>query len=88
MPIHYALDCECGRKVIVRETAAGAKEQCECGRTFVIPSLHELRRLAGFRPPVLPPEKVVETLLLAGKLPEEDCCVLCGTATDGLIRCT
>jgi hypothetical protein len=29
----------------------------------------------------------VETLLLAGKLPEEDHCVLCGIATNGTICC-
>jgi hypothetical protein len=31
---------------------------------------------------------VVETLLLANKLPEEVNCILCGRATDGVIRCT
>ena len=86
--MHYVLDCDCGRTISVRETAAGAKEQCECGRTHVVPSLHELRRLAGLRPPELPPEKVVETLLLARKLPEEDRCVLCGTATEDVVCCT
>jgi hypothetical protein len=30
----------------------------------------------------------VETLLLAGKLPEEDHCILCGIATDASICCT
>src|SRR5262249_4052751 len=86
--MHYQLDCECGNKLTVRETAAGAKEQCPCGRTVVVPSLHELRRRAGLPGPGLSPEKVVETLLLAGKLPEETHCVLCGAATDRVICCT
>jgi hypothetical protein len=86
--MQYELDCECGNKILVRETAAGAKEQCPCVRTLVVPSLHELRQSAGLPQPGLSPEKVVETLLLAGKLPEDDHCVLCGTATDGLICCT
>jgi hypothetical protein len=86
--VEYELDCECGQKLVVRETAAGAKERCRCGRVLVVPSLHELRRRAGLPPPGLSPEKVVETLLLAGKLPEERHCVLCATATDGLVCCT
>jgi hypothetical protein len=86
--MQYELDCECGNKLTVRETAAGAKELCPCGRTLVVPSLHELRRRAGLPAPGLPPEKVVETLLLAGKLPEETYCVLCATPTDRVICCT
>lgn len=86
--MEYELECECGRKMTVRETAAGVKEQCPCGRTVVVPSLHELRQRAGFAEPSLSPEKVVETLLLAGRLPEERHCVLCGAATDGVICCT
>jgi hypothetical protein len=86
--MQYELDCECGNKILVRETAAGAKEQYQCGRTLVVPSLHELRRRAGLPVPELSPEKVVETLLLAGKLPQEDSCILCGTRTEAFICCT
>lgn len=86
--MQYELDCECGNKILVRETAAGAKEQCQCGRILVVPSLHELRHRAGLPIPELPPETVVETLLLAGQLPQEDNCIFCGTATDGFICCT
>jgi hypothetical protein len=88
MLVHYELDCECGNKLSVRETAAGAQELCSCGRTLIVPSLHELRSRAGLPAPGLSPEKVVETLLLAGKLPEEDHCVLCGVATTASICCT
>jgi hypothetical protein len=88
VPVEYELDCECGKKVAVRETAAGAKELCSCGRTLVVPSLHELRRRAGLPAPGVSPEMVVEALLLAGRLPEEDRCVLCGVPTDGIITCT
>src|SRR5262245_25962734 len=68
--VEYELECDCGSKVTVRETAAGTRERCHCGRTVVVPSLHELRRRAGIAEPSLSPEKVVETLLWAGKLPE------------------
>jgi hypothetical protein len=47
-----------------------------------------LRRQAGLPEPGLPPEKVVETLLLAGKLPEEAHCIGCGNATEEVLECT
>jgi len=53
----------------------------------VVPSLRELRRQAGVRQPAVSPEFIVESLLLAGKLPEENHCVLCGVATDASICC-
>ena len=87
-PVEYELECECGNRITVRETAAGVKELCSCGRTVLVPSLHELRHRAGLPQPGLTPEKVVETLLLAGKLPEDHHCVLCGVVTDGVICCT
>jgi len=59
---------------------------CHCGRMIVVPSLRELRRLSG-APKAVPPEMEIETLLLAGRLPEEDHCVLCGTITDHKICC-
>lgn len=86
--MQYQLDCECGDQVSVGEGAAGSTRECRCGRTLVVPSLDELRRQAGLRPPELPIEKVVETLLLAGKLPEEHTCILCGALTDASICCT
>jgi hypothetical protein len=85
--MNYELTCECGDKLTVRETAAGATEMCRCGRSIVVPSLHILRRMAGVPEPGLAPELVVETLLLAGKLPQEEGCVLCGVRTETLIYC-
>ena len=84
----HHLDCECGDQVAVRESDAGTTALCHCGRTVVIPSLHKLRRRAGVYESSLPPDRVVETLLLAGKLPEEADCVLCGLSTDASICCT
>lgn len=85
--MQYELDCECGDYVTVEEMAAGTTALCRCGRRIIIPSLRELRRRAGVAEPGLSPELVVETLLLAGKLPEEDHCVLCGVATDASVCC-
>jgi hypothetical protein len=73
--------------VTVEETAAGSRISCSCGRTVVVPSLRELRRQSGEDAPALAPELAVEALLLACRLPEEDCCVLCGVATDGSVSC-
>jgi hypothetical protein len=85
--MQYRIPCECGDEVIVAEAAAGSKIPCSCGRTIVVPSLRELRQLAGMPARAPSPEMVIETLLLAGKLPEEDDCVLCGVATDQSICC-
>jgi hypothetical protein len=84
---YFQLDCECGEKLTVPETAAGVTEECQCGRKVVVPSRNELRRRAGISELGLSPEIVVQTLLLAGKLPEEDHCVMCGAATDTVICC-
>lgn len=82
------LNCECGEQISVSEGSAGSKLSCRCGRILLVPSLTELRRRAGAPEPRLPPEMIVETLLLAGKLPAESNCVLCGLATDGVVTCT
>jgi hypothetical protein len=80
--MNHRVDCECGDGVTVEETAAGTTVLCRCGRGVVIPSLRELRRRAGRAEPAVSQDLAVESLLLAGKLPEEDHCVLCGVATD------
>jgi hypothetical protein len=49
--------------------------------------LDELRQQAGVPVQAAPPELVIEALLLARRLPEERCCVLCQQATDGTIIC-
>src|SRR5688572_19395910 len=84
--MQYRLACECGDGIVVKETAAGRKEMCRCGRTLVVPSLRELRRRAGVEQD-FPPEQVVQARLLDGKLPEEVHCVLCGAATVAVVRC-
>ncbi|MCI0640940.1 MAG: hypothetical protein L0Y72_27020 [Gemmataceae bacterium] len=52
-----------------------------------MPLLRELRRLAGVSEPPLSPALEVEALLYAGRLPEEDHCVLCGAVTDHCVYC-
>jgi hypothetical protein len=71
----------------VAEEAAGTTVTCSCGRPAQVPSLREMRRLAGVREPEPPLEMVVEALLHAGELPEARHCVLCDTATEGVVWC-
>jgi hypothetical protein len=85
--MHYRIPCACGESVTVAEAAAGSTIPCGCGRVVVVPSLRELRRQAGVPSTAPPPEMVVETLLAAGRLPEETHCILCGTAADGIVFC-
>jgi hypothetical protein len=85
MQLH--VPCECGEDVPVTEGEAGSRTTCRCGRTVVVPSLRELRRQAGVPGDGLAPELVIEALLLAKKLPEEDECVLCSEPTNGCIFC-
>jgi hypothetical protein len=53
----------------------------------VVPSLRELRRQAGVPGAGLAPDLVIESLLLANKLPEEEECILCGDPTIGCVYC-
>jgi hypothetical protein len=85
--MEYRLPCPCGEDVPVPESAAGTSVLCHCGRSVTVPSLRELRRQWGVEEPEFSVEMAVDALLHAGKLPEEDHCVLCGMATDGTICC-
>jgi hypothetical protein len=71
----------------VSEGVAGATVLCECGQPLIVPSLRELRRQAGVENVPPTPEMVVETLIAAGRLPEGDECVECGTATTATLCC-
>jgi predicted nucleic acid-binding Zn ribbon protein len=85
--MQFQVACECGVNLSVGEGAAGAKLRCDCGRTIAVPALDELRRRAGLPERKVAPDMVVEALLLAGRLPEEDHCVLCGAATSESVTC-
>jgi hypothetical protein len=83
----YRVPCPCGDTVTVSETDAGSRVQCWCGRVVDVPSLRELRRQSGEPEPAVSPEMAVEALLLAGKLPEEKHCLLCGVPTNASVSC-
>ena len=85
--MNLVVPCECGELVSVTEGDAGGRLTCRCGRTVVVPSFRELRRQAGVPPKELAPELVLEALLLAGKLPDEQECVFCSEVTSGCAIC-
>jgi hypothetical protein len=82
-----SIPCECGESVAVTEGDAGGRLTCRCGRTVAVPSLRELRRQSGMPQKEPEPDLVVEALLIAGKLPEEQECVLCSEVTSGCVTC-
>jgi hypothetical protein len=85
--MEYFVPCECGEGVPVTEGAAGSRVTCACGRTVNVPSLRELRN-ASDEPEERPsPEMAIEALLLAGQLPQEKKCIVCGVPTTGAITC-
>jgi hypothetical protein len=84
--MEFPVDCECGRRIMVREGLAGTRRTCECGRVLLVPSLHELRRDIGLTPYEVSPELVVESLLLEHRLPADRFCVCCGTKTDDVLN--
>lgn len=45
--MNLQLPCECGQHVVISEGMAGTSVRCACGRSVLVPSLGELRRLAG-----------------------------------------
>jgi hypothetical protein len=85
--MNLSILCECGESVSVTEGDAGSRVTCRCGRTVVVPSFRELRRQAGVPVSKPTPEMALEALLLAGKLPEEEECVLCSEVTSGCATC-
>ena len=73
----YRVTCECGRAVPVSERAAGSRVTCPCGREVEVPSLRELRRLAGAADTVNP-VLVLERLAASGRLVASGACSRCG----------
>ena len=72
----------------VPEGAAGTQTECACGRTVDIPSLTELRVLAGLPPQ--PPNAAVMIGIYAaeGTLPSRKTCASCDAATNDVVTIT
>ncbi len=53
-PSVFEIDCACGQKLTVTAGQAGSQIACVCGKSVDVPTIRELRRLAG------PESKVVQ----------------------------
>jgi hypothetical protein len=86
--MNFDVRCECGAYVVVSEGAAGARVDCDCGRTVTVPSLDELRKQAGLPPPAPNPVLVIEDMLAHGELPTAPACFHCDCAASDTILVT
>jgi hypothetical protein len=86
-PEKFRVDCPCGDHVMVSEGAAGCVLTCSCGKPIQIPSSIQLRLNAGLSP-IVPPEEIVEAMLIRGEVPGHETCAGCGCATSKIIRVT
>ncbi|MGL6096294.1 MAG: hypothetical protein ACRC7O_10925 [Fimbriiglobus sp.] len=80
MAKRYSVTCECGQTTSVTGTAAGSRIACRCGKSIDVPSLAELKHAAGERAGSA--DFALTGLLLTGRLPLEQHCVLCDHVTD------
>jgi hypothetical protein len=85
--MQFRVSCSCGEVADVGAADAGKEIPCRCGRIVVVPPLPELRRQAEAQNTGRSPEAVIEALLVAGRLPMEHHCVLCGIATEHILSC-
>jgi hypothetical protein len=76
----YQLECACGKAVPVMDGMAGATVPCPCGRILSVPSLVELRQLAGRPAYDASPELFIPVMIFDGALPPAGC-VRCGNAS-------
>jgi hypothetical protein len=82
----FHVDCDCGTRTPVTEGQAGLRLTCSCGRTLLVPSLHELRIQAGLPPFPVSTATQVEELVKAGRLPASKACARCSEPTVAILH--
>jgi len=45
VPVHYLLECSCGKEIPVTASQAGQSIRCSCGQELEVPTLLKLKRL-------------------------------------------
>ena len=78
----YSLPCECGAVISVTAQQAGSSAACRCGREVPVPSLSQLRKIAGqgaYESGIL---DTVNRMVREGELPQGETCVISGFPTD------
>lgn len=86
--MEFTLQCNCGNSLTVPEGAAGTQGQCSCGRAIDIPSLTELRVLAGLPPQPPNPAVMIGVYTAEGSLPSRTTCAGCDAATSDVVTIT
>jgi hypothetical protein len=69
----FSVSCECGKNHAVSAGSAGSRFQCECNLTVNVPSLAQLRDMAGLAPIEAPLEFEILELLESGAIPKPEC---------------
>jgi hypothetical protein len=92
--MNHQLECICGKVLTVSTGAAGQQLPCACGRKLQVPTLRELRVMAGAATDARgnaeagpTPEFEIEQLLLAGFVPEDQACASCDGDGAEVVRC-
>jgi hypothetical protein len=71
--------CMCGRSLAVNSTQAGAKVSCECGKEIQLPSLSQMRKLAGQDAYATNPADKIKRSLKDGINPSGNTCLCCNS---------
>lgn len=82
--MQYQVHCECKKSIAVSGADAGAAVRCPCGKTVEVPPLHVLRTSAGQA--VLSPAVRIQSMLLAGSLPNTRACAWCQRETGDQVQ--
>ncbi|MCA9269712.1 MAG: hypothetical protein KDA41_14630 [Planctomycetales bacterium] len=79
--MQYAVPCQCGHRVEVSATQAGATVKCTCGASLDVPTLSQLRRSAGQASYEAGVIDTIRRMIDEQSLPSMSACVLCGRPT-------
>jgi hypothetical protein len=77
----YSLTCSCGRQLKVEAAAAGTEFFCECGAPVRVPSLSQLRMMAGRAAYESGTVDTIRRMLAEGALPWGELCAVSGKPT-------
>jgi hypothetical protein len=84
----FTIDCTCGQQLRVGTADAGGSKRCHCGAINAVPSLSELRRLAGKQSYDVAIADKLRYMFADGELPPDNACVLCGAETPNILQCS
>ncbi len=82
-----SISCNCGQVHAIREIQAGSQIRCSCGRSVDVPSLGNLRQLAGKEAYVTNPAEAIRKSVAQGIEPAGNSCLVCGSDVSNTYRC-